>query len=488
MATGAIGTINNATPASSTFPIAARHFNNLTPGSKYILLGKDRAPLSALVMMMGLGGVGMSSEGVNDRKFDTLTDHPAITNFYIDGDSGAGGADNDAAIIVTTTTFGIKDPTDTITDPRKLLQVGDQLIIPSKQTNQTTADGTVAAMGEVIEVASLPDAYYFTATRNIGAGATTTANVAADSGNYLYAKLLLPADEEATRSREALSHSMQTQTNYIQNFHKSFEITKDLFATMLAGGDQWTREQKQAFDKFMTSLDSTLLFGKKNLSIVDTAKYQTQGWASFLAGDGAAYAVYDSTKDLLTGDHSGRIWNVGDPAALTPQNYMRVMSYVMSEGGDNKILVCGSGFKLQLILAFEGYWVYDIFSVDSKGFNFNLDLDGIRTPDGRIRTLTLNGMDGAYANDAFVFDLDYMGIKKFDGGNYDIGEPHIWAGLDNKGLQDNDSTVKKAAWAAQLGAHMTYKDAHAAFIGMQNDDGTLGGRAGQVGTQTPSDT
>ena len=92
MATGAMATLNNATPASSTNPLAARHFNNLSLGSKYILLGKDRAPLSALVMMMGLGGEGMSAEGVTDKKFDTLTDHPMITNFLITGDTGAGDA------------------------------------------------------------------------------------------------------------------------------------------------------------------------------------------------------------------------------------------------------------------------------------------------------------------------------------------------------------------------------------------------------------
>jgi hypothetical protein len=481
MALGPAGTTDNATLASSTMPIAARNFENLTPGSQYVWLGRKNAPLLAMLTM----GMGLPHESVTAKSYKTLTDHPIITNFLISGYSA--GA---ASITTTRTQFTISDTSTDITDPRKLVQVGDSLIVHPKQNDgtnvQTTADGTVAMMGEVIEVAEV-NATYFTATRNIGSTATT-GNVACASGHKLRAELLAPADDEDTRSREMLSHAMQTQDNYIQNMHRSFEVTKDVYAMMLAGGNEMDRQQRLAFDAFMKQVERTLLLGKLKLGVVDSAKYRTRGWGSFLGGDSATYGVYAATGDLLTGTGTNRTWKIGSSNNLTPENWMKVMAKVYHEGENNKVLVCGQGFLLQLILAFEGYWTLPIPSIGSGGFDIDLTLSGIRTPGGTCRVLVHPEMYGSYYNDAFVFDLDHMGVKVYNNGSYDEGEVHIWRGLNGTGLQENDATKIKLAWAAQLGAHMTYKDAHAYFFGMENENGTLGGPDFTVGTQDPSNT
>lgn len=479
---GPTPTTNNAVITSSTLPIAVRNFENLSPGSQAVWLGRKNAPLTAMMMM----GMGIPHENITSKSFITLTDHPIITNFQIRGYA----ATTTAAITTSLTTFYIKDNTGTLTDPTKLVQVGDTLIIHPKQddgTNiQTAADGTVAMMGEVIEVAEV-NTTYFTATRNIGSTANT-ANVTAEDTHWLRAELLVPADDEDTRSREMLSHAMQEQRNYIQNSHRTFEVTKDVFAMMLAGGNEMSRQEKLAFDAFMKQLERNMLFGKIKLSVNDSAKYRTQGWGSFLGGDGATYGVYSSAGDLLTGNGTGRAWKIGSPNNLTPENWMKVMGVVFDEGEMDKVLVCGMGFYIQLTLAFEGYWTTPIPAIGSGGFNFDLTLDGIRTPGGAIRILLHPQMKGSYYNDAFVFDLAHLGVKIYDGGSYDVGEPHIWRGLSGNGLQENDATKIKLAWAAQMGAHMTYKDAHAYFFGMETDGGNLGGRDFTVGTQTPSNT
>lgn len=480
MALGPTGTLNNATPGSSTFPLALRHYDNQLPGSGYILLGRHQAPLMAMLT----AGMGLPTESVSDKKYDDLTHHPPITDFKIEGSSSAGA---DAAISTTTTLFKIVDAgSATISNANQLVQVGDQLHIPSGQANQTTAEGTVAVAGEVIEVVAVAgDGTYFTATRNVGSTAST-ANVAASSGNYLDCKLMNPADNEDTRSRVGQAHALQSQTNYIQNSHKSFELTKDLAATLLSGGNEWNRHMEIQHDRFMAGWEWTMIAGR--LALNSSQQYKTKGWLPYIVGDTTTYAAYSSSTDMLNGDGTARTWKIGNPANLSPENWMRVMERVYSEGSGNKVLVAGPGFITQLILAFEGYWTMPIPSMGSGGFDINLTLNGIRTSKGEMRIMEHPGFKGPHFYDAMIIDLDYVGLRYFNGGAYDQGMVHIWRGLNGSGLQDNDSTKLKWAWAAQMGAHMAYPLAHAYFWGMEGPDGALGGPRATVGTLTPSNT
>ena len=115
-----------------------------------------------------------------------------------------------------------------------------------------------------------------------------------------------------------------------------------------------------------------------------------------------------------------------------------------------------------------------------------LHFEAIKTGLGHNLNVVVHpGFTGANYNNAAIFDMDKLGIKTYNGGSYDVGEMHVWRGIGGNGLQENDATKLKYAYAAQQGAHLVDPMAHAWIFGLENDDTTLNGRMRTVGTQTP---
>jgi len=480
LATGTLTTLDNATYSSSTLPLAAAHFWDLSPESRVVMLGKEKAPIFMMLTM----GLGMPTETVTDRVYKTLSSHPMIRSLLIQGDDGAGSA---AALGTTTAYISMTDSTGQISDARKLVRVGDQLHIHPYQDNQTAAVGTVAVGGEVMEINAIAaDGSYCGVTRNIGSTGTT-ANVTAGSGNTLTAFLLPAAMGETARSREALVHAMLEQYNYIQRFQEPFSVSHDTEATTLVGGSKFAREAKEKLLKFLSDIEFQILFGRKKLDVSgDDPKYYTQGYIPYIVGDTATYAAYTASKDLVTGNGLSRIWQVGSPDNISLSNWMTLIDRVYLEGSDNKVLICGGGFYITLLKALEGYLTLN-FTNDTAAklglYMTSWDMGNSRP----LRIIKHPGMRDIYYYDAAILDLDHIGLKKLNNEEGD-GSVMEWKGNGGFGLQENDAPVKKHAWRAMYGAHMTYQMAHAYITGLKKDDGTYGGPIHTPGTLTPSNT
>jgi len=447
------------------------------------MLGKsvDKYPLLAMLSTgMGLPK-GIPTQMVSDVEFRTLSEHPMIADFLIQGDDGAGSA---AELTTTTIYISVTDPTGDITNANRLLRVGDLLAIPSQQQNQTTAAGTVAASAEVVKVSAINAAGdVVTVTRNIGSTATA-ANVAAGSGNTLRAFSVGAAYGETDRSRDALVHAVLSQTNYIQKFQEEFSVSNDVRNIDLVGGDPLTREQNQKRVKFLEDIERAVVWGKRSQTFANSvATHLTGGLISYIAGDTTTYATYTAANDLVSGNGSSRIWVPGAAANLDVNNLTTFTERLYEEGSSNKVLLAGSGFISAWIRAFEGYWRMPMTedTAGSIGFGFS----SYKTPFSSVplRLLAYPMFKGAARNDALVVDLDYVQLVNLPGNDI-----HIWKGNGGNGLQENDSDTIKWAWRAKLGVNVTYQLAHAYVTGLQNVDGTLSGANRTVGTLDPSNT
>ena len=478
MALGAIPTIDNATPTSSTHPLASQHFWNLSPAMQIVMLGAKRAPL----YMMLSRGIGMASTSTTDKRYVTLSEHPMITDLLIKGATGAGA---DAAITTTSVYFSATDPTGDISDMNKILRVGDKLLIHPLQDNQTTALTTVAAGGEYMKVLEIAaDGTYFTVQRNFGSTATT-ANVAADSTKTLHAKVIPASRGEKSRSRPALAHAMIEDYNYIESFSEPFDVTDDVRATTLAGGDMFPREQNQKLLKLMGDIEEAILNGKRSATVVDgDPVYTTRGFIPYVVGDGSTYAAYTAANDLVSGNGLSRIWRPGTIDNFNLDNWLTLMSRLYTEGMGNKLLLCGLGFYTTFLQSLEGYLNLPLVTNtgESLGMSIGSWNHGISGA-SPLKIMQHHAFNGPRWNDAVILDLDYIGLKTFG-----TGDISIWKGKGGTGMQENDVHTTKWAWEAQVGADMSYGLAHAYIQGIINDNGTYGGINQTVGTLDPSNT
>jgi len=478
MALGAIPTIDNATPGSSTFPLASQHFWNMSPQTIIAMLGAQRAPL----YMMLSRGMGMARTSTTDKKYKTLSEHPMITDILIQGNDGAGSA---GAITTSSAYMSATDTSATITNANLFLRVGDMLHVHPLQTHQTTAPTTVAAAGEYIKVLAIAaDGSYFTVQRNIGSTATT-ANVAAGSGNTLHAKILPYARGEKSRSRSALSHAVIEEYNYIQNFAEPFEATDDVQATTLAGGNPFPREQRQKLLKMLGDIEEALLNGRRAVTVTDgDPVYYTKGYIPYVVGDTTTYTPYTVANDLVSGNGSSRIWRVGSKDNFNLPNWLKLMSRLYMEGQGQKVCVCGMGFYTMFLDSLEGYLTLPLTT--NTGENLGMSTGGWNhgiSGASPLRLLQHHAFNGPRWNDAVILDMDYIGIKAFG-----TGDISIWKGKGGLGLQEGDQHTTKWQWEAQLGADMSYALAHAYIQGVTEEDGSFGGPNQTVGTLTPSNT
>ena len=483
MATGTLVTLNNATYASTTLPNADALFWDLSPESRIVMLGKEKAPIFMMLTM----GMGLPTESVTNKVYKTMSEHPMIRALKIQGDDGAGGGST--ALGTTTAYLIITDSTATVIDARQLVRVGDQIHVPAYQDNQYTAEGTVAVGGEVMEINSIAaNGSYVGVTRNIGSSATT-ANVSTQNGGETLDAILLPAAMgETARSREALVHAKLSQDNYIQRFQEPFSVSNDDRGTTQVGGDPFMREANQKLLKFLGDIEYQIIFGRKRLDVSGSdPKYYTQGYLPYILGETTTYAAYTAASDLVTGTGAQRIWRVGSPANVNLHNWMTLVDRTYLEGSDNKVFICGGGLYLTLVKALEGYLTLN-FTGDT-GAQLGLYMNSWNMGSGRpLRIMKHPGMRGPYYYDGLILDMDNIGLKRFSNPEEGDGSVMEWKGNGGFGLQENDAPIKKHAWRAMYGAHITQSIGHAYITGLQKDDGTYGGPIITPGTLTPSAT
>jgi hypothetical protein len=445
------------------------------------MLGRFNAPLYRMLTQ----GLGVPRKITPEVEFKTLTDHPKIRDIDIKGQTAAGA---DTALVVATVYLEVRDSAShTITNPNKLLKIGDRIHIHSYQTYQTSAAGTVSVSGEVMEVTAMGtvDGAVVTVTRNVGS-ASTAENVTADSAAWLHATIIGPAVEEGADVGEVLTHALISQTNTMQMWEEAFQVTMMAQGITLAGygpGGILTHEEQLALDAVLRKIEDSILLGKGGRSFVNSkASYSTWGVIPQIVGDSAtAYGIYTAASDLVTGTGAQRIWQVGAKANINLENLLTFFERVYDEGGENKVFLMGSGLCTEVIKAFQGYW------------QMNMREDGriyLKYPEMQTQYagaplpfMIHPAFKGPRRYDGVVLDLDYLRLHEFP--NEAL---HIWKGHGGNGVQGNGERVKKYAWQAQQGVEVSYKLAHAVVLGVKNDDNTYGGPVETVGTLTPSDT
>ena len=479
MATGALTTINNATPANTTLPIEAQHLWDLSPQSQIVMLGQHKAPL----YMRLTRGLGLPMETTTDKKFKILSEHPMIRDILITGSDGAGSA---AVLGVALAWIGVTDISGDITDANKLLRVGDKIWVHSYQANQKSAIGTVAAGGETMRVESITaDGLTVTVTRNIGSDVTTR-NVTTTTAAHTLAAVIMPYSRgERSESRAALAHAMIEDYNYIETFEEPFDVTEDIEETLSVGGSTFNREQNQKLMKFLADIEDELTHGQRDLVYTDEPKYSTGGIMPYVTNDlSTNYAAYSATTDLVTGNGLSRLWQVGSKDNFTIIKWMTFIERAYSEGGPRKAILVGPGFHTNYLQTLEGYIQLPL--TDRTGASIGIMGQFWHHAYGEpLEIIIMYSWKGTRSNDALLIDYDYIGLKGFgkSGGNI-----FVWKGKGGTGLQANSSPTLKHAWKAQIGMNRKYQLAHAAIIGMQNDDNSYGGPLPTVGTRDPSDT
>lgn len=480
MPTGAVQTRNAAT---STMPIEAQHFYDLRPESKFVNLGErafDEAPL----LYMLSNGIALPTRTVTDVEFRTLTQYNDPTDIEIRGVDAAGA---DTALTTTLTTFAVRDIAQDITNANLLLRTGDIIHIPATQTNQTTAAGTVGAAGESVRVVEVNSAgTIVTVVRGVGGGANTT-QVAAGSGNYLDGYILGRLEGEQSRSSTPINHPGSYQMQFCPLVKEPFEATDAVMNIILAGGDPFEIEMGKKLKKMREQTERAFLFDKmlRNISSTDGVGYRMRGVIPFIVGDNvgtsysAASGVYTAANDLVTGNGTSQIWRVGAKNNFTPDNWEKVLAHIYQEGSSRKVMFCGPDFLALFRTKFRDY----LHLSQEAAIAGKLGMR-VRTWEHDFSNEPMvihmhHMMTGAYSQDAVIIDFDRVRKATLPG-----GELKIWKGKTGVGLQENDVETTKWAWRQQVAIDPLNVLAFCWITGVQNDDGTYGGRKRTVGTRT----
>lgn len=476
MPTGAVQTRNAAT---STFPIESQHFYDLRPESRFVNLGQrafDEAPL----LYMLSNGMALPTRSVTDVEFRTLTQHDDITEIQLTGVDATASA---TAITATLTTFALRDVAQDISNANLLVRPGDILHIPSQQTNQDTALGTVAAAGENVRVVDVNAAgTIVTVVRDIGGNTgATTQHITASSGDYLDAMILGRLEGEVSRSASPINHPGTYIYQYMPLLKEPFEASDQVMNIVLAGGDPFEIEMGKKLKKMRLQIEYSMLFDKmyRNISATDGTGYRQRGILPFITGDLASSNVYSASTDLVTGDGTSQIWNVGAKANFTPSNLDVMLAYLYQEGSTRKVLFGGGGFLQLFADKFRDY--INISQESALAGRLGMNVRSYAHPHANEPLVLMNHhlLTGPYWYDAFVVDLDLVRKASMPG-----GELKIWKGKNGTGLQENDVETTKHAWRYQGAIDPLNELAFAWITGVQNDDGSFGGRRRTVGTRT----
>jgi len=467
-----VTTTRDASP--STYPLEVQRFFDLSPASRWVMLGKiNEAPLLTMLS----AGLGLPRRIVTETEFETLLDYEDITEYYIkavDADAA------DAAWAVGTTTFALKDIAGNVVNANILVQENDLLHIPAYQTNQTMAEGTVGMSGEIIRVLNINVAgTIITVERDVGGAVATGAHVTADSGKWLEAFNQGPLHGETSRSRSILNHPGFTQTQYIQKFQETYGASEDSMKIVLAGGDPFEHEQFKKLFKVRKEIEYAMMNNKiaRVISSTEGPKYMMKGFIPFILGDSTSNTVYTAANDLVTGNGTQRVWRVGDKDNFTIPNWHKLLERLYTEGSDRKVLLAGPGFYTMFLNTLDTYLTLDFESTTAETLGMKLRTWNHPYSDEPLIVMHHNLMRGAGGQDGMIVDIGRTRIAAFPGGDL-----HIWKGKDGTGLQENDVHEIKHAWEAALALDTTNQLAHAWITGIQNDDGTYGSSPRTVGT------
>lgn len=378
---------------------------------------------------------------VTDPKFIDFEDREPYSEGLATGNSGGSAA----ALSTTATELRITSPA----SAENWVMPGD--ILHFDCLDQNNSNTNILMEGENMRVVSV-SGNIVTVIRSVGTSSTYAVSTADTSP--LRFKRIGDAERESGTSRIAKSYAMEDAYNYIQSHEYPWDISDLEKKTKHWGTEQKVRGMKQALIAITRGIEGARIFGIRSEMTDNGKKVRTTGgilWHLNQTNAGAGVNPWSSTTDLVTGDHTSRIWVPGND--FTPQRWELFIVHAKQWGSDTKIGVHGRDFLRQLKSLYDDKIRLErtdtvmgitLNEYESQGFRiqfvYNPEMDTFPSTE---RGLLL--LDTEYISDAYMTDI----------------EPRY-------NLQDNDERAEKGDYIADMGVKMHFIPAHSAILGLND--------------------
>jgi len=364
-----------------------------------------------------------------------------------------------------TTNTSLTDTAFTIASASTYIQAGDIIHFPQNQTNNSNSASS-DIMGENCIVQSVTGTSV-TVSRANGAGGSNTSGVTDSTGSGLSFILIGNAFKEGSAAPEGLSDKLQYESNQVQIFRETWEVTNTLNAMTLVGGKDEPRLARKARKKFMREIERAFLFGQNRTVMVGTKpKRYTRGVLSFLTEAQTedstlglpAHTAWSAANDLVTGNETARTWKVGDVSDEDnwgPKILTKGFEAIYRKGNMDKVGICGAGFMTEVQ---NMLWKYVRMEPMQDLFGMKvLTLDFLH---GRLQLIQHRefSLQSAYNHDCLILDMPYFSYKFLPGRDVKVETAIQLPGED---------TVQNGL-IAEIGLGHNFWESHSYVTGMTN--------------------
>ena len=315
----------------------------------------------------------------------------------------------------------------TINGAAKYLQAGQYIYIPYGQTNDSNTTTTLLT-GNRAKILSIYDS---------GTDATNVVTVAPESSddvmprtgvaaNTLQFYILPAANAEGSTAPDALQDILGTGLQYTEIFRKAVDVTGTRLGTEMWGGSDLRRLRAKAMDFVIRGVERAFLFNKMAKSDVNGKPVRTMGgildWLRAPTGNtptgrldpDASVADWSSTSDLVSGNGTSRVYNVGGTLSLL--NWYRFLDAAFQWGSRTKIGLCGSRFISEFQYMMSGKVV-----IPPARMQWDLQIYDFAAPGGTLNMIHEPAFEGPHALNCLILDLEPLGyayLNVEEGGKY----------------------------------------------------------------------
>lgn len=406
--------------------------------------------------LLGILTNKMNRRLVVDPEFKHLEDEERKFTGKLKGDDGSGG---DTAITTSLTAFNISNAVN-------FLQPGYRLHIAYGATNQTLA--TARLSGEIVTVSSID------ATGNIVTvvrDTDTTYNITADSAAYLNYSILSPAHHEASTAPDAIQSILGIGQQYTWITRQTVDLSGTLMGTKMYGGSRKKRARTQTWDFSMRDIERQFFHSILSKDYVNgMARRTMRGIFDWMwtptdspADPDTSVVAYGATGtttyDLVLGDGTSRIYNVG--GTLTLENWYDFIERAFEYGSDHKVAFCGGMF-----LSKFQYMMSNKVQLTPRETKWGLKVYDFEGPAGVLSMVREPAFRGGHSMDCVVLDVDKLGYAylNVEEGAGSYSGPTILKLI--KDIREKDYYGAKEEVFAEVAIDLNFLKSHAWLTGI----------------------
>lgn len=348
--------------------------------------------------LLGILTNKMNRRLVVDPEFKHLEDEERKFSGKLQGDSGDGAGSD--AITTSLTTLAIADADD-------FLQPGYRIHVAKGATNQTNA--TARLTGEVMTISAISgDAV--TVVRDTD----TASNITAADDKYLNYTILSPGHHEASTAPDAIQSILGIGQQYTWITRQTVDMSGTLMGTKMYGGSRKARARSQTWDFSMRDIERQFFHSILSKDYVNgMARRTMRGIFDWMwtptdtpADPDTSVVAYGTTGtttyDLVLGDGTSRIYNVG--GTLTLENWYDFIERAFEYGSDHKVAFCGGMF-----LSKFQYMMSNKVQLTPRETKWGLKVYDFEGPAGVLSMVREPAFRGGHSMDCVVLDVDKLG-------------------------------------------------------------------------------